>query len=690
MKIQSVEAGWQIMDPSTGWKIEFGCSAQITIGERKFLSTDIPWQTVCSTDEEVTAQCDCHGVIQEVTLKRCAATRAVKVWHRIRNNIAETVSVDSIRTLDGVLEATERLTAPAYLHSLNTREPVQTTETKIDKHLIALDCLNSLNSKDERQPLCLLKKEIPSLLLGRVNYPFLEGLVVWQGTDRPCVVTGALTQRIVHRSQQLIWDGDRRVTLKTEQDLRGIERKAIEAGQTLELDGVFIQCRLNGEVNEVFTDYLLALRQVNGTRWEKNQLRDKLFFDPWNNYLYWEATADELLGAARQVKKHFHSVTWIGVDDGYQKSTAPDPKLQRHPNGELDYVHSTELAWYNHCPGIGFGFPNSLGEDKKKLPAGLLGLASNLHELGLRPELWVGMEISKHYPLAKQHPEWFHSLEMGEHLLLDISVPEVRANIEYVFQTYFGKGKFEAIKLDFWSHLFEEPTLKFRCQDKTAAEWRQWLFELIRHYLPDDGFISIACSIAAGAPFLSPWVDSYRFGADLRDGDWKSIKDSVRWSLIPLLTHGFGQPIADADTLSLLKRLSRAELDCWTNYAYVTGSMVELGGNPVRWDAEGVSWLRGYLDRPCAGERVWIGDGACWGRDALPRVVYRAEKAGGDGSYLVSLHNWTDAPVKLTPGEWSGPVGECLFYSDMGSTEKLEYAVFELPPRSGKLIRVSK
>ncbi len=666
MQIQSVSQGWQVADLSSGWKIKFGCSARVSIDTRQFQSTETPWETVTSAAEGLMARCDCGGVVQELEIRLSAASRAVEVHHRICNATSATVGVDSIRTVDGVLETAQSFEGPSYLHSLNAREY-------------------------GLPPLCPLKKDTPSVRLGGVSYPFFEGVVVWQAADQPCVVTGALTQRIVHRSQQLVWDGARRVRLKTGQELRGIERKAIEPGQTLELDGVFVQFRADGDLNEVFTDYLRALRAANGTRWEKNPLRKSQFFASWNNYLYWEVTEEELLQAARQVKKHFPTVTWMGVDDGYEISTST-ARLPRRPDGELDYNHPMEIDWYNHLPGVMFGFDGALGEDRRKLPHGLLWLTNQFHELGLRPELWLGMEVSRHTPLAQQHSEWFHAKVHGDHLLLDISVTEVRQRIEQVFQTYYGAGKYEAIKLDFYSRLFEDPDLKFRYPDKTAAEWRQWFFEMIRACLPEDGFISLGCDIAAGAPFLAAWVDSYRHSMDMRDGDWENVKRNVRWSLVPLLTHGFGQPIADADSLSLFKRLTRSELECWADFAYVTGSLVELGGSPVRWDKEGVRCLSRYLDHSRAGERVWIGDSDCWNRDALPRIFYRQHENGCHDSYVMSLHNWGEEPLTLSAQDWVGPARGCGWYSDHRNAESgdLSSMKFFLPPRSSRLITVRR
>jgi hypothetical protein len=664
LRIQGLPQGWEVVDAATGWKVAFGCSALISVGNQRFDSTQKPWETKDSPGDGLIARWECAGVVQEVEIRLSAAISAFEVRHRIKNSTKAEIAVEAIRTVDGVLEAPGPFSEPAYLHSLNARE-------------------YSL------PPLCSLKKDSPSVRLGGVSYPFFEGTVLWQGAGQPCVVTGALTQRIVHRRQQLLWDGGRKIELKTEQELRGIERKSIQAGQTLELDSVFVQFRADFDPNEVFADYLRELGASNGTRWEKNPLRKAQFYATWNDYLYWELSEGDVLRAARQVKKDFPSVTWFGVDDGYQVSTS-NAHLPRRLDGELNYDHATEIDWYNHCPGVMFAFDGASGEDRKKFPKGLRHLADQLRGIGLRPQLWIGMEVSRHSPLAKRHPEWFHAKAHGEHLLPDVSVPEVRQRIEQVFQTYYGVGKFEAIKLDFYSRLFEDTELKYRCTEKTAAEWQRWFFEMLRACLPEDGYISLGCDIAAGTPFLAPWADSYRHSMDMRDGDWDNVKRNVRWSCVPLLTHGFAQPIADADSLSLFKRLSRTELECWADFAWVTGSLVELSGSPARWDEDGVVCLRRYLDRPSAGERVWFGDADCWRRDSLPRVFYREETAGDCGSYFVSLHNWNDEALTLSASEWIGPIRGCQRFEDLRGRENgnLPGAEFSLAPRSSRLLRV--
>ncbi len=59
-----------------------------------------------------------------------------------------------------------------------------------------------------------------------------------------------------------------------------------------------------------------------------------------------------------------------------------------------------------------------------------------------------------------------------------------------------------------------------------------------------------------GAPWLAPWIDSYRDSMDARDGNWQTVLNNVRWSIVPALAGGSGQPIPDADTISVFKGLS--------------------------------------------------------------------------------------------------------------------------------------
>lgn len=659
----AAELPFSLLAAALRMQLDFRCGLQAEAANQSALPPWTAWRTAEQTSARLVAECAAGGVWQRVTVEVVARGMGVVVRHCVGNALREPVRIHSVVTVDGRLKVSEPLLEAGYIHSLNVRH---------DLH-----------------PLTPLEPHTPSIMLGRVNFLFFEGLAISLGAGRPAVVTGPVSQRVVHRCQQLEWDGAAEIAVRTEQDLRGIEGKLLPAEGTLELDAVYVGFQPEFEANEVFVDYLAALRAETPTRWERNPLRKEHFFDPWNNFLYWEASEKAILETAKDVKRDFPTVAWMGLDDGYQKAWVA-PTLACLPNGELDYDYNKEVIWWKNCPGVSFGFSEGLGEDQKKFPSGLLTLAQSIKDLGLRPKLWVGMEISIHHPLCQTRPDWFHVAQNGDHALLDISVPEVREEVERVFRTYFGRHGWEALKIDFWSHLFERSDLKFSQGNLTAAEWRAWFFQMLRRHVPNDGFITLGCDVAMGGSWVAEWVDSYRCSNDMRDGDWENVKGNVMMSMVPTLTNDSGEPIADGDTLSIFKRLSAGELQCWADYIHQTGGLVEQGGNPSNWTAEHKEWMRAYLDEPRGGGRAWFGDAAAWGRDGLPAVVYRAS-GDDDCTYVVTLHNWTDNEMDLKLGGWSGPVRSCRDYLDTRTGEQgklTDGPAFRLPARSSRRLRV--
>ncbi len=669
IKIQLQDgADFSVRDDATGLGLVFRCSAQVVTARNSAVATAPfgPWMP--QADGTWEAHHSLSGVIQRVTLLVDAERRAVRVLHALVNRGVNEVIATGLRTVTGTFFFGKPPPAVRYLHALNVRHALP--------------------------PLAPLQPHQPSLLLGRVPYMFFEGVAVTQESALPCFVTGPLTQNLVHRSQQLTWDGHRAVALHTEQELRGIDGRRVGAGETLDLDGVYIQFRPSFDPNEVFADYLTTLHAANGSRWEKNILRTQHFHAPWNNFLYWEAQEADITRTAQRLQDDFADcVQWMGLDDGYEKAWV-NPRLERRPNGEPKWHWETELIWGHNCPGISFGFPEGLGENAEKFPSGLLGLAQAIKRIGRRPMLWMGLGVSINHPLFKTKREWFLPTNNGEQGLLDPSIPEVRERLEHVFQTYYGAAGWESVKLDFFTHNFERPDLAYQQDNRTAAEWRRWFFEMIRRHLPDDGFMNLGCDIGMGAPWVAPWAESYRFSNDMRDGSWENVKSNIRWSVVPALGHGFGQPIGDCDSLSIFRDLSLGERTCWADYSHQTGSVIEISGDPSRWSDADRAWLRRYLDEPRAGQRFWIGDAAAWSRDGLPRVVSRWREASTHSprQLITSLHNWYDQEQTIAFRDWSGPASTHAIYENLRTGERgtLDKTTsFVLPPRSSCLLRTS-
>jgi len=243
------------------------------------------------------------------------------------------------------------------------------------------------------------------------------------------------------------------------------------------------------------------------------------------------------------------------------------------------------------------------------------------------------------------------------------------------------------VKLDFFTHNFERTDLVYQKDNRTAAEWRRWFFEMIRTHLPPDGFMNLGCDICMGAPWVAPWAESYRFSNDMRDGSWENVKSNIRWSLVPSLGHGFGQPIGDCDSLSIFRDLSLEERTCWADYSHQIGSVIEISGDPSRWSDADRVWLRSYLEEPRGGQRFWIGDEAAWSRDGLPRVVSRWREAQDRSpkQLITSLHNWYDQEQTTTSREWSGPIRQHTSYENLRTGERgplNDKTAFTLPPRT--------
>lgn len=551
--------------------------------------------------------------------------------------------------------------------------------------------LHALNAKRDLPPLCPLVPRSRTPELGR-SYQCVESIVLWSGHDQPCVVLGPLTQNISHRVQWITWDGDRRARVDALNEFRGLDARPIEPGESIDGEQIFVQFRGNGDLNEALADYLAALGSATGTRWSDNPLRSQSFFDPWNNYLYWEADAATLAESARLVRDKLPEVGWFVIDDGYQQSTV-NPHLARRADGELLYDNAIEMVWYHNCPGPTFAFAGGRGVDPAKHPEGLGALAKRFRQIGLRPAIWIGMEASRQSQFVRAHPDRFLEYGHEAHVVPDVSLPEVRADIERLFQQCFERDGYEAIKLDFYSELFENPRIRYRNPQRSGAEWRRWFFQTLRKYLPRDGFVTLGVELAVGTPFLAPWVDSYRHSFDMRDGEWDNVKRNARWSVVPLLTHGHAQPIADSDTISLFKGLAPHERTCWADYAMISGTLVEASGNVNHWSDADVAWVRRYLGRLPAGERVYFAEPAFWTTTGLPPVIYRRDPARGRDAWLVCIANWSDQPMRVTsPDRWQGPIAGCTHLRDLRTDERFDcrqLGGLDLPPHHSRLLRAT-
>jgi len=199
-----------------------------------------------------------------------------------------------------------------------------------------------------------------------------------------------------------------------------------------------------------------------------------------------------------------------------------------------------------------------------------------------------------------------HRADYG-HYVLDLSIPEVRRYIEKVFKTIIKDWGYEGIKLDFFSLCFEVDDIRYRCQEKTDVELRNWLFRMIRSYLPKDGFL-LACYGGMGNQFIGKYADTFRFGADINDGFWRYIMRSIEWS-VHLMRAGYSRLcIPDSDSAGYLEKLNREENRTWLTYCLVSRTMVETGGDFPYIKEQNLVDTKKVLVCPNNGEPVYFGD----------------------------------------------------------------------------------
>lgn len=630
------------------------------------------WTPTVTAGNTLAWECRGADLLSTVTLRRAGDSWLYQL--KVRN--CGTAPVDIHHLVLGPKSARwdGGLSAPHALYSLHPR--VTGVNDYDADEILGLPPLAPLPENDWHA----LSERCPEL-------PHLEALVLGDDWNSPSLIEGPLSQNHAHQRKKVRWNGDCEIEFDITHRFFGIPARALAPGETLGESG-FIQFRADGNLNNALRDYLAALSASTGTRGDLNPLIDERFFCTWNNFLYWEANEKEILPSVAEVKKSLPSIQWYLLDDGYMVSKGSSSLMDRNEQGERLHSLERELPWFHNCPGISFLFDGGDGVDHEKFPDGLDGYAKKVKALGMRPGIWLGFETSRYAPVAIKHPDWFIDIGHESHLLPDLSVPEVRAELRKAFKTIFHHWGFEAVKTDFITHLTDHPGIRYRFPEKSGAEWRHWLFSTLREYIPEDGFLTLGCWIAMGAPWHAPYVDSYRDSMDARDGNWNTVLSNVRWSIMPSLSGGAGQPIPDADSVSVFKGMNPDAMQTWINYARVGGMLVEAGGDVLRWTGEELAWVEECLANDHAGGRVYFADKDFWSRDGLPCASYRAVVGG---NYLVGVYNWNEHNATVSP-DWIGPIRECQSFTCAKTGQVLtqeQLSRIDLPARGSALFMAS-
>lgn len=133
-------------------------------------------------------------------------------------------------------------------------------------------------------------------------------------------------------------------------------------------------------------------------------------------------------------------------------------------------------------------------EDKKKLPGGIEGIASKVHDVGLDFGVWVEPEmISENSDLFRAHPEYAMRIPGRDNspgrnqMILDLTNPEVREYVKSSMKNVIGKKGVNYIKWDMnrmFSDVFSG-VLEAEHQQETAHRYVLGLYEIVK-YLTEE------------------------------------------------------------------------------------------------------------------------------------------------------------------------------------------------------------
>jgi len=371
---------------------------------------------------------------------------------------------------------------------------------------------------------------------------------------------------------------------------KGINSISLSPGEMLEGEQVYLEITESNDPQRAFSNYLETLSQIYQFWGPRSTLQHSAVWGSFNLGIWHNISEELILRNVDYVKKHFPTVKWIQIDDGYDRFV--------------------DREWFG---GIGFAYNGAeAGVDKEKFPHGMAYIAEQIKERDLHPAIWVGLTTGDACPLVTEHPDWFLKDEQGEFIdagmkrIIDPSVPEARDYIHEVFKTIIIDWGYEGIKLDFWSYAFENIQMVYKNKEKSSLEWRSWLLKDIRSMLPEYGYIQTGCDIAMGNPFLGLFCDNYRYGLDVAEGDWGNLVKSIRWAGALMFITGNRFILPNSDAIGAMENLSEDEMRTWLTFCLVSGTSLELGGDLPFQDQKRLRYAQKVLSGLDNGREAYV------------------------------------------------------------------------------------
>jgi len=424
--------------------------------------------------------------------------------------------------------------------------------------------------------------------IGASPYQPFPAVLVSNYNTKNGIVHGTLSQKVFFHNYLISHDKNGKINVTVFSSFKATEHIYLPSGGVLCDEWYMGKTENADDIEKIFEKYAARLRErLNVSRAKSNVSRTSVVWGSWNDGIFRDVNETLMLEEAEYLSKNFPTVKWIQLDDGYSRYACDN----------------------NVSSGIATPFDN--GIDERRFPNGLSHLTDGIRKFGLRPAIWIGGLCPKGTEIYKQHPEWFidYGYRLSSLAPLDVSRSDVRDYMAQAISALTSKCGFEGVKLDFWSYAFEDSHDLYSEKNASGYEYRRQFLSTIRDSIPEDGYLQTACDIGLGNPFLGEFVNNYRYGIDIAEGNWDHVKTNYLWGAACLATHTGDLAVPNSDSVGLFPGLGETEAMFCINYCLVTHTLVEIAGRLSKSDnAERIKILKKAVCNPNNGQDVYFAD----------------------------------------------------------------------------------
>lgn len=549
------------------------------------------------------------GLLHRLHHRRLSA-RAVEFWHTLQNGLSKELRISRITLFDGTLEPA--CSGWKVLHA---------ELFKAESYFGGF----SFFTRGLLEP----------LTQGEGTFGLSEDLpfpgIFFHHPDRGTLLMATLSQ---DRCKP-VWTLRRRgrtMHLTAEEGWTGIPAIPVGPEQTVSTER-WVLLHTCGGIPQAIDEYYRLLKKRLSFVGANSILREAILWGSWNYNTrprgYCDITHDYIVRNAAALKQlDGRRPAFVMIDDGYQRGCSGKRDTSFH--------------------GIDSFYPDlANAHDPALFPHGMKATAQAIRKAGVRPALWSSPVVRMDTRFGRAHRDWVARLDgsrrwLGKTAWLDYSLPEVREYVRGCWRTIFQDWGYDGLKLDFWTHAFEVPEVRYRRPDRTGIELRNQFLQDIRELVPPDGYILTGCCTNAGNPFIGRYADAARSSLDIGGGTWSEVLRSAQWQTVAAMFYRGDALLCDADSFGWTPGISREENETWATLALVSGSVCEIGGDLTALASEAQRLVKTAMRfiGPRGGARSNLLDSL----GALPADHWQVETHCG---MLESWINWSSSPRRI-------------------------------------------